>query len=245
MTKGVSIWYTFFDCMYSQEKFSIKQWAEDDRPREKLVLKGKHTLTDAELLAIILGSGSVELSALDLAKRVLSSVNHDLYYLGKLTLTDLKSFKGIGEAKAVSILAALELGKRRKLAEKSESSKIISSNDVFDVMKQDIGDLKHEEFWILCLRQNNTLIAKHKISMGGVSRTIVDPKLVFNIALRDLASSIVICHNHPSGNLKPSEVDIQLTKNIHTNARLLEIVLLDHVIVTENGYYSFRDNNQL
>jgi len=231
--------------MYSQEKFSIKQWAEDDRPREKLVLKGKHTLTDAELLAIILGSGSVELSALDLAKRVLSSVNHDLYYLGKLTLTDLKSFKGIGEAKAVSILAALELGKRRKLAEKSESSKIISSNDVFDVMKQDIGDLKHEEFWILCLRQNNTLIAKHKISMGGVSRTIVDPKLVFNIALRDLASSIVICHNHPSGNLKPSEVDIQLTKNIHTNARLLEIVLLDHVIVTENGYYSFRDNNQL
>ncbi|HNF48272.1 MAG TPA: DNA repair protein RadC [Chitinophagales bacterium] len=231
--------------MYSQEKFSIKQWAEDDRPREKLVLKGKHTLTDAELLAIILGSGSVELSALDLAKRVLSSVNHDLYYLGKLTLTDLKSFKGIGEAKAVSILAALELGKRRKLAEKSESSKIISSNDVFDVMKQDIGDLKHEEFWILCLRQNNTLIAKHKISMGGVSRTIVDPKLVFNIALRDLASSIVICHNHPSGNLKPSEVDIQLTKNIHTNARLLEIALLDHVIVTENGYYSFRDNNQL
>jgi len=187
----------------------------------------------------------VELSALDLAKRVLSSVNHDLYYLGKLTLTDLKSFKGIGEAKAVSILAALELGKRRKLAEKSESSKIISSNDVFDVMKQDIGDLKHEEFWILCLRQNNTLIAKHKISMGGVSRTIVDPKLVFNIALRDLASSIVICHNHPSGNLKPSEVDIQLTKNIHTNARLLEIALLDHVIVTENGYYSFRDNNQL
>lgn len=231
--------------MYTQEKFSIKQWAEDDRPREKLVLKGKHTLTDAELLAIILGSGSVELSALDLAKRVLSSVNHDLYYLGKLTLTDLKSFKGIGEAKAVSILAALELGKRRKLAEKSESSKIISSNDVFDVMKQDIGDLKHEEFWILCLRQNNTLIAKHKISMGGVSRTIVDPKLVFNIALRDLASSIVICHNHPSGNLKPSEVDIQLTKNIHTNARLLEIALLDHVIVTENGYYSFRDNNQL
>ena len=231
--------------MYTQEKFSIKQWAEDDRPREKLVLKGKHTLSDAELLAIILGSGSVELSALDLAKRILSSVNNDLYHLGKLTLTDLKSFKGIGEAKAVSILAALELGKRRKFAEKSESSKIISSNDVFDVMKQDIADLKHEEFWILCLRQNNTLIAKHKISMGGVSRTIVDPKLVFNLALKDLASSIVICHNHPSGNLKPSELDIQLTKNIHTNARLLEIALLDHVIVTENGYYSFRDNNQL
>jgi len=231
--------------MYTQEKFSIKQWAEDDRPREKLVLKGKHTLTDAELLAIILGSGSVELSALDLAKRILSSVNNDLYHLGKLTLADLKSFKGIGEAKAVSILAALELGKRRKLAEKSESSKIISSDDVYNVIKQDIADLKHEEFWILCLRRNNTLIAKHKISMGGVSRTIVDPKLVFNMALKDLASSIVICHNHPSGNLKPSELDIQLTKNIHINARLLEIALLDHVIVTENGYYSFRDNNQL
>lgn len=231
--------------MYTQEKFSIKQWAEDDRPREKLVLKGKHTLTDAELLAIILGSGSVELSALDLAKRILSTVNNDLYHFGKLTLADLKSFKGIGEAKAVSILAALELGKRRKLAEKSESSKIISSDDVYNVIKQDIADLKHEEFWILCLRRNNTLIAKHKISMGGVSRTIVDPKLVFNMALKDLASSIVICHNHPSGNLKPSELDIQLTKNIHINARLLEIALLDHVIVTENGYYSFRDNNLL
>lgn len=223
----------------------IKSWAEEDRPREKMMEKGRHVLTEAELIAILIGSGSRDETAVELSKRILSSVGNNLNDLGKLNIKELIRFKGIGEAKAVSVVAALELGRRRKEAEKVKRDKITSSKDVFDILNPILIDLPFEEFWLLILNRANLVIKKEMISRGGVSGTVVDTKIIFKAAIENYASSIIICHNHPSGNLKPSEADIRITKNIKEAGKLMEIPLLDHLIVAENGFYSFADEGML
>jgi len=229
----------------SSKYLGIKQWAEEDQPREKLLLKGKSTLSDAELLAILLGSGTRELSAVDLAKQVLKTVDFDLNALAKFTVNDLKKFKGIGEAKAITIVSALEIGRRRKETESAKKIKISSSQEAYDLMKADLYDLPHEEFWLILLRRNNEVIKKVRISIGGVSGTIADPKIIFKHALEELASSILLIHNHPSGNLKPSEQDIRLTKKLKEASQFLDISLIDHLIFTDHGYYSFAEESLL
>jgi DNA repair protein RadC len=228
-----------------KQVLGIKAWAEEDRPREKLLGKGRHVLTEAELIAIIIGSGSRDETAVELSKRVLVSVGNNMNDLGKLTIKDLMKFKGIGEAKAISIIAALELGRRRKETEAVKREKIVTSNDVFEIMKSSLMDLPHEEFWLLMLNRANSIIKKELISRGGISATAVDVKIIFKSAVDNYASSIVVCHNHPSGNLKPSDADIKITKNIKEAAKIMEIPLLDHLIFTENGYYSFADEGMM
>jgi len=196
---------------------SITQWAEEDRPREKLLIKGKSSLSDAELIGILLGSGTKTLSAVDLAKQILNSVGNDLHTLAKMSVNDLCKFKGIGEAKAISIVSALELGRRRKDSEPVKQPRITCSDDAYQLLKPELYDLPHEEFWIILLKRNNQVIKKEQISLGGVSGTIVDPKLIFKKALDVLASGIILVHNHPSGNLKPSQADIKLTQKLKTS----------------------------
>ncbi len=228
-----------------ENKLGIKSWAEEDRPREKMIEKGRHVLTEAELIAILIGSGSRDETAVELSKRILSSVGNNLNALGKLNINDLTRFKGIGEAKAVSVVAALELGRRRNETEIIKRNKITSSKDVFDILKPILIDLPFEEFWLLILNRANLVIKKEMISRGGVSGTVVDTKIIFKAAIENYASSIIICHNHPSGNLKPSEADIRITKNIKEAGKLMEIPLLDHLIVAETGFYSFADEGML
>ena len=228
-----------------ENKLGIKSWAEEDRPREKMIEKGSHVLTEAELIAILIGSGSRDETAVELSKRILSSVGNNLNALGKLNINDLTRFKGIGEAKAVSVVAALELGRRRNETEIIKRNKITSSKDVFDILKPILIDLPFEEFWLLILNRANLVIKKEMISRGGVSGTVVDTKIIFKAAIENYASSIIICHNHPSGNLKPSEADIRITKNIKEAGKLMEIPLLDHLIVAETGFYSFADEGML
>jgi DNA repair protein RadC len=228
-----------------ENKFGIKSWAEEDRPREKMMEKGRHVLTEAELIAILIGSGSRDETAVELSKRILSSVGNNLNDLGKLNIHDLTRFKGIGEAKAVSVIAAMELGRRRKETEVVKRNKITSSKDVFDILNPILIDLPFEEFWLLILNRANLVIKKEMISRGGVSGTVVDTKIIFKVAIENYASSIIICHNHPSGNLKPSEADIRITKNIKEAGKLMEIPLLDHLIVAETGFYSFADEGML
>lgn len=229
----------------TRQTLNIKSWAEDDRPREKLFLKGRQALSDAELIAILIGSGNREESAVELSKRILNSASNNLSELGKLSVSDLMNFKGIGDAKAISIIAALELGRRRKETETIKRDKITCSKDVFDIMQPFMLDLPHEEFWLLNLSRSNAVIKKELISRGGVSGTVVDTKMIFKSAVENLASSIIICHNHPSGNLKPSDADIRITKNIKEAGRVMDIQLFDHVIITESGYYSFTDEGLL
>jgi DNA repair protein RadC len=224
-----------------KQSFGIKSWAEDDRPREKLIGKGRQILTDAELIAILIGSGNREDTAVELSKKILASVSNNLNELGKLSISDLSKFKGIGEAKAISIIAALELGRRRRETETVKRDKITCSKDVFDIMKPIMLDLPHEEFWLLILNRSNTVIKKELISRGGVSGTVVDTKIIFKSAIENLASSIIISHNHPSGNLKPSDADIKITKNIKDAGKIMDIPLFDHLIITDKGYYSFND----
>ncbi|MEN9449367.1 MAG: hypothetical protein RJA25_2657 [Bacteroidota bacterium] len=230
--------------MYIENKLTIKSWAEEDRPREKLLLKGKQALSDAELLAIIIGSGNTEHSAVELSKIILASVQHDLFELGRKPIDYFLQFKGIGEAKAISMIAALELGRRRAQSEAKPQEKIITSKAVFGIMSPILSDLPHEEFWIICLNRSNRFISKHKISSGGIAGTVADMRMIFNIAVKELASAIVLCHNHPSGNMTPSEPDIRLTKTATEAGKLLDISVLDHVIVAHNNYYSFQDNGQ-
>tara|TARA_Y100001949_G_C15929406_1_gene304926 strand:- start:106 stop:807 length:702 start_codon:yes stop_codon:yes gene_type:complete len=225
----------------SNSYLAITQWAEEDRPREKLLLKGKSSLSDAELIGILLGSGTKTLSAVDLAKQILNSVGNDLHALAKMSVSDLCKFKGIGEAKAISIVSALELGRRRKDAEPVKQPRITCSDDAYQLLKPELTDLPHEEFWIILLKRNNQVIRKEQVSFGGVSGTIVDPKMIFKKALDNLASGMILVHNHPSGNLKPSQADIQLTKKLKTSGELLEIPIYDHIIFTDHGYYSFSD----
>lgn len=228
-----------------KQPFGIKSWAEEDRPREKLLDKGRHVLTEAELIAILIGSGSKDETAVELSKRILISVGNNLNELGKLTVQELNKFKGIGDAKAISIIAALELGRRRKDTEAVKREKIITSKDAFEIMKASLLDLPHEEFWLLILNRANIMIKKELISRGGVSGTIVDTKIIFKSAIINFASSIIICHNHPSGNLKPSEADLKITKNIKEAGKIMEIPLLDHLIIADNGFYSFADEGVL
>lgn len=228
-----------------ENRLGIKFWAEEDRPREKLMEKGRHVLTEAELIAILIGSGNRDETAVELSRRILASVENNLNDLGKLNVNELIKFKGIGEAKAISIMAAMELGRRRKDAEVLKRDKITASKDVFDIMKPLMIDLPHEEFWLLILNRSNMVIKKEMISRGGVSGTVVDTKIIFKAAVENYACSIIICHNHPSGNLKPSEADVRITKNIKDAGKLMEIPLLDHLIITDNGYFSFGDEGMM
>jgi len=221
--------------------FTIKNWALDDRPREKLLQKGKLSLTDAELIAILIGSGSRNESAVELSRRILSKNQNNLNLLGKLSVAQLTQFKGIGEAKAISIIAAMELGRRRRSEEAIENVKISSSNSVFEVLQPIIGELQHEEFWILYLNNANKIIEKYQISKGGITGTLVDVRITLRKALELGAVSLILAHNHPSGNLQPSEADKQLTQKLKTAAESIDIKILDHLIVTEKSYFSFAD----
>jgi len=222
-------------------KISIKSWAEEDRPREKLSGQGRRALTDAELIAILIGSGNRDESAVELSKRILHRYDNDLNKLGKASIDDLCKFKGIGEAKAISIIAALEIGRRRNDAEVKIPDVINSSKDAYLMIKRFLVDLNHEEFWILLIGPNGKLLGRELISRGGLNRTIADPKIIFGIALRYSALSIMLAHNHPSGSLKPSHEDIGLTKKMAAAGMLLDIQVLDHLIVTDSGYFSFAD----
>lgn len=222
---------------------SIKNWKEDDRPREKLLLKGKDSLSDAELIAILISSGNREESAVDLSKRILTHSNNNLSALGKLSVNDLIQFKGIGEAKAITIITALELGRRRRLEVALVKPKISSSKAVFEIMQPIIGELLHEEFWLLYLNNSNKIIYKNKLSSGGITGTLVDVRMLFKKVLELSAVAVILSHNHPSGNLKPSKADIDLTKKIQEAGKTLDIKVLDHLIITEKDYFSFADGN--
>lgn len=226
-------------------RLTIKRWAEEDRPREKLLLKGKSTLSDAELIAILIGSGNKDQTAVELSQHILNSCGNSLDNLAKLSIKDLQKFKGIGEAKAISIAAALEIGRRRKDAAPTQRVKITSSKDAFHLLNGDLMDLNHEEFWIIFLKRNNDVIKKEMLSRGGVSGTVVDAKIIYKRALEETASGVILAHNHPSGNLKPSQEDINLTKRLKDAGRSLDISVLDHLIITDHSYFSFADEGLL
>lgn len=228
-----------------EKSFTIKEWSVEDRPREKLILRGKSSLTDAELIAILLGSGTLTLSAVDLAKRVLQSAENNLHELARLTVKDLIRIKGIGEAKAISIVAALELGRRRKELEPESKPHITTSKAAFELIKADLLDIPHEEFWVLLLNRANKVTRKQQVSQGGVTGTVADPKIIFKLALEELASGVILAHNHPSGNLTPSQSDINLTNKLKEAGKLLEIQVLDHLIIAGQNYFSFADEGML
>ncbi len=225
----------------NQSSFPIKKWSQDDQPRQKLLDKGKSALSDAELVAILIGAGNKDESAVALCKRILASVDNHLSELGKLTVKQLMQFKGIGEAKAITIAAAMELGRRRRGAEALEKKKIISSRSVFELMQPIIGELPYEEFWIIYLNNSNRVIQKQQLSKGGITGTLVDVRLAMKTALDVMATALVLVHNHPSGTLLPSDHDRHLTKKISIAAKSLDIRVLDHLIITEKAYFSFAD----
>lgn len=224
---------------------AISAWAEEDRPREKMLLKGRHALSDAELLAILLGSGSMGESAVGLAQRILSTVDNNLHELGKRSITELKRFKGIGEAKAITVAAALELGRRRQLSDLRERPRVSTSRDAYLAISTMLNDLHHEEFWLLFLNKANEIFSREQLSIGGSAGTVADVKIAFKMAIDAKASAIIAVHNHPSGNLKPSEADTQLTKKMREAGKILDIPLLDHLIISERGYFSFADEGIL
>jgi DNA repair protein RadC len=228
-----------------QNKISIKSWAEEDRPREKLSGQGRRALTDAELIAILIGSGSRTESAVELSKRILHHYDNDLNKLGKAGISELCKFKGIGEAKAISIIAALEIGRRRGDTEIKVLDEVKSSRDGYNIMRRHLMDLNHEEFWIMLIGRSSKVIAKELVSKGGLSGTVADPKIIYHMALQHQASAIIMVHNHPSGNLKPSREDLALTKKIADAGRMLDINVLDHLIITDSGYFSFGDEGLL
>ena len=227
------------------EQQGIKYWAEDDRPREKLTLKGKTALSDAELLAIIIGSGTRNKSAVELSKEILSSFGNNLSEFSRVQISDLLKFNGIGEAKAINIIAALELGRRRQGSETPSKLKVVGAAMVYQHLKPFLGDLNHEEFYLIMLNHANEIIHTKQVSKGGMSSTIVDGKIIFNMALTFQASAIIVSHNHPSGNLNPSSQDLQLTKSLHEFGKYIDLPLLDHIIFTDNGYFSFAEQSLL
>ena len=227
------------------QPFPITDWAEEDRPREKLMAKGIASLSDAELLAILMGSGSSEDNAVELAKKIFAGFKNNLVELGKATVSQLKSYKGVGEAKAISIIAAMELGRRRNAGEIIEKERIMSSKDIFLLFHPMLSDLPHEEFWILFLNSSHRILDKQRISIGGLAGTVVDVRLIMKMAIERLAPFIALCHNHPSGSITPSKQDILLTQKIKEGGALLDITLIDHVIVADNKYYSFADEGGL
>lgn len=227
--------------MPSDSYRAITAWAEEDRPREKMQLKGKQALSDAELLAILISSGTVGVSAVALAQDILASVDHNLHELGKRSLKELQRFKGVGEAKAITIAAALELGRRRQLSDLRERPRVTSSRDAFHAIAPLVADLHHEEFWLLLLNRANEITARQRLSTGGMGGTVVDIKMVLKAAIEVNAAAFIAVHNHPSGSLQPSQADVDLTKKLQHAGAVLETPLLDHLIVSERGYYSFAD----
>ncbi|HYV95665.1 MAG TPA: DNA repair protein RadC [Chitinophagales bacterium] len=225
----------------------IKSWAEEDRPREKLILKGKHTLSESELIAILVRTGTKEKTAVDVAKDLMRKVNNDLDALGKLSVKDILNFglPGIGETKAITIVAALELGRRRLTSEVKDKEKIITSRDAYDMLYPLVADKSHEEFWIVLLNRGNKVIEKILVSSGGLTGTVADVRMIFNHAIKSQATSLVLCHNHPSGNVSPSQTDIDLTKKLVKAGETLDIKVVDHLIIGENKYYSFADEGLL
>jgi DNA repair protein RadC len=224
---------------------SIKNWAVDDRPREKLISKGKTALSNAELIAILIQSGTREASAIDIAKNILNTCGNNLVELAKLSIKDLTKIKGIGNARAISIAAALELGNRRREADALERGKISASKDVFEIFHPILSDSSYEEFWILILNRANKVIDKFCISEGGLTGTVADPSKIFKIAIENKAVGIILCHNHPSGNLNPSESDHNITKKLKEGGKLLDILVLDHIIIGDEKYFSFADEGLL
>lgn len=227
------------------KNLSIKNWAVEDRPREKLLKRGVESLSDAEIIAILIGSGTKNQSALELSKKLLFSSSNSLAELGKLRLDEITKIKGIGKAKGILILAALELGRRRKFSEPVQKIQISSSKDSFKVFQPLLGDLPHEEFWVMLLNRSNRLIDNVCISKGGTSGTVIDAKIILNKAISRLASAIIICHNHPSGNPTPSQADIRITEKIKSAATTMDITLLDHLIIADERYYSFSDEGKI
>jgi DNA repair protein RadC len=230
---------------YLQTRNSIKSWAEDDRPREKFLSKGKHSLSNSELLAILLASGNKDESAVDLAKRILDHCDQNLLELAKLGIEGFLKFKGIGMVKAITIEAALELGRRRQHSEAKIKSTVSSSQTAHELLKVHLQDLTHEEFWVMYLNRANKILASENISKGGITGTIADGRLIFTRALEFRSTGIILAHNHPSGSLKPSNQDIDLTKKLKTAGQILDIVVLDHIIVSDQGYFSFADEGLL
>lgn len=228
-----------------EKSIPIKQWAEDDRPREKLLSKGKSALSNAELLAILLRTGTRRQTALDIAKSILNESRNNLIEISKLSVSDFSKFGGIGEAKAITIIAALELGNRRRASEIINKEKITGSKEVFELFRTLLADATYEEFWLLLLNRANKILRTINISHGGLSGTVADPKKIFKLALENNASSIILCHNHPSGNLKPSDADIKLTRKLKEAGQLLDLPVLDHIIIGDEKYYSFADESKL
>ncbi|SRR6056297_1985358 len=231
-----------------QEKttsFSIKHWSDDDKPREKLLTKGRSALSDAELIAILIGSGSRSESAVELSKRILAAADNNLNKLGRLSIKQLTAFKGIGEAKAVTIAAALEIGRRRRGEEVLHVTKIGSSKDAFEVLQPILGELEHEEFWVLYLNNSNKILYKTQLSKGGITGTLVDVRILMKQSLELGAVGLILAHNHPSGTLKPSTADKQITQKIKKASQSLDIKVLDHLIITQKDYFSFADNQVL
>lgn len=224
---------------------TIRNWAEDDRPREKFILKGRHSLSDAELLAILISSGTKHESALDLAKNILKRAQGNLPVLSKFNIKELTDIHGIGHARAITILSALELGRRRSESEVLRQEKIKSSKDAYEIFRNTMGDKPYEEFWILMLNRGNKIIRKHPVSEGGLAGTVVDPKKIFKICLDHYAAGIILGHNHPSGLLTPSEADLKITRKLVDAGKLLEINVLDHLIISDSGFYSFADEGSL
>lgn len=231
--------------MKSYTGSGIRNWAVEDRPREKLLLKGIQSLSDSELLALLIGSGTRTATAVDLARQVLLLADNNLEKLGKYGVPDLKKLKGIGEARAVSIVAAMELGRRRNAAETPDGVKIGGSHDAYSLMGPLLSDLPHEEFWILLLNRANKVIEKRRISQGGITGTVTDVRMILKMAIDSLATSMILCHNHPSGNLQPSEADLSITRRIKESASLMDIAVLDHLIVAGRAYCSMSDENLL
>ncbi len=231
--------------MSKYKKLKIKDWAVEDRPREKLLSKGPRQLTDAELIAILIGSGSLDETAVELSKRILQSIGNNLNDLSKRGIDFLKTFNGIGEAKAVTIIAALELSKRRKDADVFNKNKITGSKDAADFFQPLLGDLDHEEFWLMLLDRGNKILDTFMVSQGGVSGTVIDVRLILKIALEKLASSLILCHNHPSGTMQASDADLKITKKISDAAKIMDIAVLDHILIGQNQYLSFADEGML
>ena len=227
------------------EKTPITSWSLEDRPREKLLLKGKEALSDAELIAILIGSGNQTMSAVDLSKSILRTASDNLHELSRWDVPELMQFKGIGEAKAITIVAALEIGRRKLLSDPLQRRQLNSSNSIYQVMHPLIADLNHEEFWILLLNNNLRLMSKHRVSAGGVSATVVDARIILKKALMELATCIILVHNHPSGNLSPSRADLHLTQKLVAAAATMNMKIGDHVIISQRGYYSFADEGML
>jgi DNA repair protein RadC len=227
--------------MKSYNSNALTTWAVEERPREKVLANGVHALSDSELLAILLGSGTRNMTAVELARLILKGAGNSLQQLGRQGISDLVRIKGVGTVKAITLLAALELGRRRSAMQHPEKIPVKSSETVYQLFHPVMGDLEHEEFWLLMLNRANRVLGRYKVSQGGLSGTVIDTRIILKKALDNLASSIIVCHNHPSGNNQPSEADLKITEKLKKAAEMLEIKLLDHVIIADKSYFSFAD----